>query len=63
MTYHESQLLQLADSDYFKSVKFWDGAGNSTKTMDLNQDSIPVFLVYLQLELDRLNKLTKETGK
>lgn len=51
-SYYNDQLARLTDTNHFKSVKFADGLGESTKWMNLNEESIPVLIDYLKLELN-----------
>ena len=52
--YYESQLKNLENGEYFKSIKVFDGNGNSTKQLDLNKESIPVIIEFLTQELVKL---------
>jgi hypothetical protein len=54
--YHREQLIKLKKSEYFKSIKVFDGEGNSTKQLALNVESIPVIIKFLEKELKQLNK-------
>lgn len=59
MNYHKDQLNRLVDCDYFKSIKVFDGSGNSTKQMDLNSESIPALIEFLKKEQKRLKLIEK----
>lgn len=54
MNYYKNQLDGLEDSDYFKKIVISDSDGNRTKTMDLNNESIPVLIDFLNREAVRL---------
>ena len=60
MSYYKNELNRLKDSEYFKSVKLFDGNGENTKQMDLNSESIPVLIEFLQKELKKNKVLQKE---
>jgi len=55
-SYYRNELARLQTSEYAKTVLLSDGEGNKTKTLDLNLESIPVLLEYLNKELTRLNR-------
>jgi len=61
--YCKSQLDQLQNTDFYKSIKIYDSAGNSTKILSLNSESIPVFITFLKKELKRAQVLSKSTDK
>jgi hypothetical protein len=61
--YYSSEFSQLIDSEYFKSIKVYDGTGTSTKQLDLNLDSIPVLMKFLSKELKKLTDKDKKEGK
>jgi len=47
--YYQNQLAKLNKrSDYPTTIKFVDGEGNQTNCMDLNSESIEVFIDYLK---------------
>ena len=54
MSYYKDQLNKLTNSEYYKTVVFTDGDGNKTNYMNLNKESIPIFIKYLNRELDGL---------
>jgi hypothetical protein len=56
-SYHQSQLKRLMPSEYNASVKVFDGNGNSTNQMDLNQESIPILIKYLEAKLEDLKRV------
>lgn len=55
----EEKLADTDAPDYCKAIKVWDGFGSSTKTLNLNAESIPVLIEFLQAELVRLQKEVK----
>ena len=56
--YYQSELSQLEDnSGYFKTIIVSDGFGQSTKTLDLNKESIDVLVKWLKKERFKLSKL------
>lgn len=57
MSYYKKQLDKLTNSEYYKTVVFTDGDGNKTNYMNLNKESIPVFIEYLENEYNRLVEL------
>ena len=52
--YYKEELSKLKRSEYFTTIQFRDNQGNYTKNMNLNKDSIPVFINYLQEELNSM---------
>jgi hypothetical protein len=54
--YYKDQLKRLKNGEYQKSLKLFDGNGNATNQMDLNIDSIPVLIQFLQKELKLAKK-------
>lgn len=56
--YYKDQVSNLRPDDQFnQSIVVYDGQGNKTKTLALNEESIPVLLEFLQNELKRLESL------
>jgi len=52
--YYESQLSKLKpESEFPTSIKIFDGEGNQTNQMDLNAESIPVLIEFLNKKLTK----------
>ena len=45
--YYKKQLERLEDTEYGYKIKVSDGNGNSTKTMDINNESIKILKAWL----------------
>ena len=56
MEYYRDQLNELKDGEYPKSIKVFDGEGNSTKQMDLNTESIVALFEFLENQLRKVAK-------
>ncbi len=52
--YYIMQLDKLKNSIFQHSLIIYDGVGNKTKTMNINNESIPILIKWLldQLEID-----------
>ena len=50
-SYCTGELAKLKDSEYNKSVIIWDGYGNKTWEISLNEETIPILIRYLLEEL------------
>lgn len=59
--YYKDQLNKLVNSEWFKSLKIFDGSGNSTHQMNLNTESIPILIEFLKKEQKRLKLLGDQT--
>jgi len=59
-SYYTNQLNQLQDVDYFKSIQIFDGTGGKTKHLNLNSDSIPKLIEFLNKELEKAEKLEQK---
>ena len=58
--YYQDQMLRLTDKTTV-TVHFSDYSGNATKYMQLNTESIDVFINFLQAEKKRMQKEIKAT--
>ena len=58
--YYKHELEQLKNSEYFKSIKLFDGIGNNTNQMNLNVESIPILIKFLERELVFQKQIEKE---
>lgn len=54
MSYYKNQLKRLETSEFYKSIKLFDGQGNETNNMDLNLESLNDIIKYLRNEKIRL---------
>ena len=58
--YYKTELARLKDSKNIKSIKLFDGLGNSTKEFNLNTDSLPLVIEFLQTELKTFKRKVKK---
>lgn len=54
MNFYKKELEILKDSIYNKTIKISDGIENTTKTLSLNKESIPILMDWLATEFKRL---------
>ena len=57
--YYRDQLNRLKNSEYCKSILLNDNDGNITNYLNLNSESIPELIKFLNKELKRLKKGSK----
>ena len=61
MNYYKNQLDRLTETEFFKSLKVYNGDGKNTNQMGINLESIPVLIDFLKTEEKRLKQIKKES--